>query len=133
MAEPAELKSRTGLAILLWAADPDDPVRLATPFAHAAAAAALELQVEVYFSARAVLLLKPGVAEALRASERFDKTIAGWMKDALDHGARFFACSDALAAQGLALADLIPAGRHHGGAVQYALRAADPAWATLVF
>ena len=124
---------RRGVAILLWSADPADPVRLATPFAHAAAAAALELQVEVYFAARSVLLLKPGVTEQLRASERFDKTIADWMQDALDHGASFFACSDALAAQGLTHADLIPAGRHHGGAVQYASRAADPAWATLVF
>lgn len=124
---------RTGLALLLWAADPDDPVRLATPFAHAAAAAALELRVEVFFTARAVLLLQPGVAGQLRASGRFDKTIADWMDDALAHGAHFFACSDALAGQGLALADLIPAGRQHGGAVQYACRAADPAWATLVF
>lgn len=124
---------RTGLAILLWSADPDDPVRLATPFAHAAAAAALEMQVEVYFSARAVLLLQHGVAGQLRASDRFDKTIADWMQDALDHGARFFACSDALAAQGLTHDDLIPAGRRHGGAVQYASRAAHSAWATLVF
>jgi predicted peroxiredoxin len=127
------VKQKTGLAILLWAADPDEPERLATPFAHAAAAAALELQVEVYFSARSVLLLKPGVAESLRASERFEKTITDWMQDALDHGARFFACSDSLAAQGLAMADLMPAARHHGGAVQFAMRAADPAWATLVF
>jgi len=124
---------RAGLAILLWAADPDDPVRLATPFAQAAAAAALDMQVEVYFTARSVLLLKPGVAEQLRASERFDKTIADWMKDALDHGARFFACTDALAAQGLTHEDLVPAGRRHGGAVQYASRAAHSAWATLVF
>ncbi|HEY1130337.1 MAG TPA: DsrE family protein [Roseateles sp.] len=124
---------RAGLAILLWAADPADPVRLATPFAHAAAAAALDMQVEVYFTARAVLLLKPGVAGQLRASDRFDKTIADWMDDALEHGARFFACSDALAAQGLTHEDLIPAARRHGGAVQYASRAAHSAWATLVF
>lgn len=124
---------RTGLAILLWATDPHDPVRLATPFAQAAAAAALDMRVEVYFTARAVLLLRPGVAEGLRASDRFDKSIADWMKDALDHGASFFACSDALTAQGLTLADLIPAGRRHGGAVQYASRAAHSAWTTLVF
>lgn len=124
---------KTGLALLLWAADPDDPVRLATPFAHAAAAAAMELQVEVYFSARAVRLLLPGVAESLRASDRFDKSIADWMQDALDHGARFLVCTDALAAQGLSHADLIPAARQHGGAVQFTARAADPAWATLVF
>lgn len=127
------MTARSGLAILLWAADPADPVRLATPFAHAAAAAALELQVEVYFSARSVLLLRTGVAEGLRASDRFDKTIADWMHDALDHGARFLACTDALAAHGLTQADLIPAARQHGGALQFAARAADPAWATLVF
>lgn len=124
---------KTGLAILLWNADPDAPARLATPFAHAAAAAALELQVEVYFSARAVLLLRPGVADGLRASTRFDKTIADWMQEALDHGASFLSCSDALAAQGLTQEDLIPAGRQHGGAVQFITRASDPAWATLVF
>ncbi|WP_422013497.1 DsrE family protein [Roseateles sp.] len=124
---------KTGLAILLWAADPDAPGRLATPFAHASAAGAMEMPVEVYFSARAVLLLKPGVAEGLRASAYFDKTIAAWMQDALGHGARFFACSDALAAQGLTMAELMPAARHHGGAVQFVARAADPAWATLVF
>jgi predicted peroxiredoxin len=124
---------KTGLAILLWAADPEAPARLATPFAHASAAAAMEMPVEVYFSARAVLLLKPGVAEGLRASAYVDKTIAAWMQDALGHGARFFACSDALAAQGLTMAELMPAARQHGGAVQFVSRAADPAWATLVF
>lgn len=125
--------TKTGLAMLLWSADPDSPARLATPFAHAAAAAAMDLQVEVYFAARAVLLLQPGVAEGLRASAFFDKTIADWMRDALGHGARFFVCSDALAAQGLTMAELMPAARRHGGAVQFVSRAADPAWATLVF
>lgn len=125
--------ARTGLAILMWAADPADPVRLATPFAQAAAAAALEMDVEVYFTARSVLLLQPGVAEGLRASARFPKTIADWMQDALDHGARFLSCTDALAAHGLTHADLMTAARQHGGAVQFAARAADPAWATLVF
>lgn len=124
---------RTGLAILLWSADPAEPARLATPFAHAAAAAAMELQVEVYFSARSVLLLQPGVAAGLRASERFDKTIADWMQDALDHGAQFLACSDALAAQGLTLDGLMPEARRHGGTVQFTARAMDPAWASLVF
>jgi hypothetical protein len=132
MAEP-DHRLKTGLAILLWAADPTAPARLATPFAHAAAAAAMELQVEVYFAARAVLLLQRGVAENLRASTHFDKTIAAWMQDALAHGAEFLACSDALAANGLTSQDLIPACRRHGGSVQFISRAVDPAWATLVF
>ncbi len=130
MAEPAAV---TGLAILLWAADPAQPQRLATPFFHAAAAGALELQVEIYFSARAVLLLKPGVAEGLHASELHPMSIAQHMQQALDHGARFLACSDALQAHGLSRAALIPACSGHGGALQFMVRLADPAWRTLVF
>ena len=34
-----------GVAILLWAADPAQPERLATPFFHAAAAAAMDVPV----------------------------------------------------------------------------------------
>ena len=47
---------RRGLAILLWATDPDDPARCATPFFHAAAAAAMDLEVELYFASRSVRL-----------------------------------------------------------------------------
>ncbi|MCH7342423.1 DsrE family protein [Pelomonas sp. CA6] len=132
MAESAAV-SPSGLAILLWSCDPDDPVRLATPLHHAAAAAAMELRVELYFSARAVLLLKPGVAEGLRAVPHSPKTIAQYLQDAVDHGAELLACTDALQAHGLARDALIPACRRHGGAVQFIARVADPAWRTLVF
>lgn len=130
MAESAAVK---GLALLLWASDPARPELLATPFFHAAAAAALELEVEIYFSARSVLLLAPGVAEGLRASERHPMTIAQHMRQAVAHGARLYACSDALQAQGLARGGLIPECRGHGGAVQFMGRLADPAWRCLVF
>jgi uncharacterized protein len=126
-----------GVAILLWSADAEAPHRLATPFAVAAAAAALELPVEVYFTARCVRLLLPGVAEGLRASQAepvpHARTIADAMRDALDHGARFYACSDALAAQGLALHELAPECSGHGGALQFAARAGDARWRALVF
>lgn len=125
--------SAAGVAILLWAADPDDPPRLATPFFHAAAAAALELPVEVYFTARSVHLLLPGVAAGLRASPHVDRTIADAMQAALDHGARFFACTDALHAQGIAGRPLITGCSGHGGALQFQVRAADLRWRTLVF
>ncbi len=132
MAEPAQ-RPVTGLAILLWAADPAQPARLATPFFHAAAAGALELEVEIYFSARSVLLLQPGVAEGLRASEHNAMTIAQHMQQALAHGARLLACTDALHANGMTREGLIPAVAGHGGAVQFMSRLADPAWRTLVF
>ena len=127
------LPSPQGIAILLWAAEPDAPHRLVTPFFHAAAAAAMDVPVEVYFSARSVLLLKPGVAAGLRASPHHDKTVLDAMREAVDHGAVFFACTDALHAHGLTQEGLIPECRQRGGAVMYMARVCEPGWRTLVF
>ena len=121
-----------GLAILLWASEPASPHRLATPFFHAAAAAAFDLPVEIYFSARSVLLLQPGVAASLRASERAS-TIHDAIRLAVGHGALLFACSDALEAQGLSRSALIPECTRRGGAVQFVARVTDLRWRTLVF
>lgn len=120
-----------GIAILLWSADPGCPERLATPFFHAAAAAAMDMPVEIYFSAASVRLLVPAVAVGLRASSRVEKTIADNLGEAA-LGARLFACSDALAAQGSAAPDLMP-GWWSGGAVQSAARAMDLRRRALVF
>lgn len=122
-----------GLAILLWAAEPEAPHRLATPFFHAAAAAAMEIPVEIYFTARSVQLLVPGVAESLRASARHDKTVLDAMREAVAHGAKLYACSDALDAQGVDGATLIAECHGRGGAVQFMARAADRRWRALVF
>lgn len=122
-----------GIAMLLWACEPGQPQRLGTPFFHAAAAAAMDLEVELYFSAASVRLLEPGVAAALRASDRHAKTVLDAMREAVSHGTRFFACADALQAQGLAFDGLIPECTGRGGAVQFMARAADPAWRVLVF
>lgn len=122
-----------GLAILLWAAEPQSPHRLATPFFHAAAAAAMEAPVEIYFTARSVHLLVPGVADGLRASPHHPKTVADAMREAVAHGARLYACTDALHAQGLAGVPLIPQCSGHGGAVQFMARALDLSWRTLVY
>lgn len=127
------LHSAEGLAILLWAADPGAPHRLATPFFHAAAAAAMEVPVEIYFTARSVQLLVPGVADALHASPRHDKSVGDALREAVSHGAILLACTDALHAQGIDPAGLIPQCRGHGGAVQFMARAIDLRWRTLVF
>jgi len=121
-----------GLAILLWASDPDMPQRLATPFFHAAAAAAMDIPVEIYFTACSVRLLVPGVAGSLRASAH-PKTILDAMREAIDHGAVLLACTDALVANGLEATPLIPECTRRGGAVQFMARAADLRWRTLVY
>ncbi|MDO5289249.1 MAG: DsrE family protein [Pseudomonadota bacterium] len=122
-----------GVAILLWAASPAVPERLATPFFHAAAAAAMDTPVELYFTAASVRLLAPGVAQGLRASAHHSKTIYDAMREAHDNGARFYACTDALHAQGLNPKALIPECSGPGGAVQFMARALDLRWRTLVF
>jgi len=122
-----------GVALLLWAADPAFPERLSTPFFQAAAAAALEVEVEVYFSAASVQLLAPRVADGLRSSELSPGTVGEAMRLAHQHGARFYACADALKAHGLRREDLIGLCNGLGGAVQFMARTLDPGWRTLVF
>lgn len=122
-----------GVAILLWAAAPETPHLLATPFFFAAAAAAMDMRVEIYFTARSVQLLVPGVAAGLRADLRSEKTILASMQEAVSHGAVLLACTDALRAQGLDHGGLIAECSGHGGAVQFMARAGDLRWRTLVF
>ena len=122
-----------GIAILLWSADPERPELLATPFFHAAAAAAMDLPVEIYFSARSVRLLGPGVAAGLRADPAHSKTVLDALREAVAHGAKLYACSDALHAQGVDPATLIPECSGRGGAVQFMARAGDLRWRALVF
>ena len=126
------MNTASGIAILLWASEPEAPHRLATPFFHAAAAAALDMPVEIYFTARSVRLLQPGVAQALHAAAH-EKSIYDAMREAVAHGAVFYACADALQANGLAGAVLIPECTRRGGAVQFMARASDLSWRTLVF
>jgi uncharacterized protein len=128
-----EAHQAEGIAILLWAADPGTPERLATPFFHAAAAAAMDVPVEVYFSAASVRLLVPGVAAGLRASPHHPKTVLDAMREAVAHGAVLLACTDALHAHGIDRRQLIPECRGHGGAVQFMARVADLRWRSLVF
>jgi uncharacterized protein len=128
-----ETNSLGGVAILLWASEPEAPHRLVTPFFHAAAAAAMDMPVELYFTARSVHLLVPGVSAGLRASSMTDRTVYDAMREAAAHGAVFYACTEALRAQGLEGQTLIAECAGHGGAVQFMSRAADPVWRTLVF
>ena len=68
------------LAILVWAADPGRPELCATPFYFAAAAAAMDVEVEMYFTARSVELLRRGVAETLQAAAGSGKSVADFRR-----------------------------------------------------
>lgn len=122
-----------GIAIQLWQCDPDDPQRLSTPFFDAAAAAAFDVPVEMYFTARSVLLLKPGVAAQLYSGDQQNKSVYAYMQEAVSHGVQFYACTDALAVYGLRDQPLIPECKGHGGVVRFMARVLEPDWRTLIF
>jgi hypothetical protein len=126
-------QTMAGVAIQLWSADADKPHLLATPFLHAATAAAMDATVEMYFTARSVRLLVPGAAQVLRVSEHSDQSILDLMREAVAQGARLLACADALHAAGIDTQSLIPECAGRGGSVQFMARVLDPRRRALVF
>jgi predicted peroxiredoxin len=121
------------LAILLWATSPEIPHLCATPFFHAAAAAAMDIEVEIYFTSKSVALLVPGVAAGVCGGPKSSVNIYEHMRQAAHFGARFLACTDALAAHGIDTSNLIPEVSGFGGAAAFIGRVLDPDWATLSY
>ena len=105
----------------------------ATPFFHAVAAAAMDVDVEIYFTSASVLLLKRGIADALATGPRRVATVYSFMQDAARLGVRFYACSQALAEHGLDQNEFIPELTGVAGAATYVARTLDDDWATVVY
>ena len=122
----------TGIAFLLWAADVASPEQCTTPFSHAAVAAAFDLEVEIYFTGRAIRLLHPDVAAALHAGSD-PRSVYDYMRDAHEQGAKFYACPTALEAQQLSAQHLIAEISGVAGAAAFIARVADRDWATLTY
>lgn len=121
------------VAILLWAADPEQPHLCATPFFHAAAAAAMDVEVEIYFTSRSVKLLAKGVAQALFTGPRQRESVYAFMQRASEHGAKFYACSHAMEEHGVAQSDFIPEVTGIAGATVFMARCLEERWATVTY
>jgi predicted peroxiredoxin len=65
------------VAILPWATDPAPPYLCGMPFFHAAAAGAMNAEIEAYFTSKSVRLLEQGVAGQAGA--------AAWMGRCMDN------------------------------------------------
>ncbi len=124
---------RSKLAILLWSATPERPQLCATPFVHAAAAAAFDCEVEIHFAGPAVRLLVAGVADSLRPWPGVDTSIYQMMRQAANLDVRFRACAMAMGALVDKDEALIPEYTGTVAASAFVARALDPEWATLVF
>lgn len=85
------------LVIVLWSADPSAPDRAAAPFVYALAARALEIDVEMHFTADAVRWLFEGVAAGAYTDRARSKTVRDFIGEAAAAGVRLYACAMALA------------------------------------
>jgi predicted peroxiredoxin len=91
MADPGKL------VIVMWAADPSAPDRAAAPFVYALAARALEIDVELHFTAGAVCWLFEGVAAEAYTDRGRTKTVRDFIAEASAAGVGLYACAMALA------------------------------------
>ncbi len=96
---------------------------MATPIYLAAAAAAMDMDVSIYFTVHGPTLLKKGVPESVRV-QRVDASgapldgapIGHFLEQARDLGVRFLVCQPSLDLNGLAMDDLIDGVEMIGGA-----------------
>jgi len=121
------------LAILLWGATVDWPQLCATPFVHAAAAAAFDCEVEIHFAGPTVRLLVAGVAESLKPWPGSEVSIYAMMRQAANLDVKFYACGMAMNALVGADEPLIPEYVGTAAASAFVQRTLDPEWATLVY
>jgi uncharacterized protein len=96
------------LLIVLMNTDPRNVEELGAPFYYAAVAAAMDYEVDVLCTATAGKLMLAGVAAGLNVKPGDPKTVHDWIKEAHDHGARFWACPANLALFDKTERDLIP-------------------------
>ena len=121
------------LVMLLSAADPANPDSWILPLSHAVAAAAMDVEVEVYFAGASVRLLAKGVAERVRADAGAGRSAYQLMCSAAELGARFYACAGELQANGLSESDLIAQCCGIAGSASFVARVMDDEWKSLTY
>jgi len=93
----------------------ESPERSATVFFLAAAAAAMDIEVGIYFTQFGPTLLQRGVPEALQI-KKGGAALGHFMDQARDLGVRFYVCQPSLDLNNLKMADLIEGIEMIGGA-----------------
>ena len=94
----------------------DDPGRCATPFFLAASAAAMEVEVGIYFTMYGPTLLQKDVVDKIGPKGDQGMPLAHFIKQATDLGVKLYVCQPSLELNDLALEDLIDGVVMIGGA-----------------
>lgn len=121
------------LVIMLLMIGPDQPDLCGTPFFQAASAAAMDVEVEVFFASSAVKLLKQGIAHDIYPFDNKVKSVYSFMQDAAELGVKFYACGGALDANGVVRADLISECSGIVGGATYISRVMDDEWKSVSY
>jgi hypothetical protein len=93
----------------------ESPERSATVFFLAASAAAMDIDVAIYFTQFGPTLLQRGVPESLQV-KKGGAPLGHFMDQARDLGVRFYVCQPSLELTGLKMPDLIDGVEMIGGA-----------------
>lgn len=93
----------------------DEPSKSATPFYLATAAAAMDMEVGIYFTMHGPTLLQKSIQDTLTAKQG-GAPLATFIKQAQDIGVRFLVCQPSLDLNDLAMDDLIDGVEMIGGA-----------------
>jgi predicted peroxiredoxin len=93
----------------------DEPSKAATPFYLATAAAAMDMEVSIYFTMHGPTLLEKGTADDLTVKDG-GAPLHTFIKQAQDIGVRFLVCQPSLNLVDLEMDDLIDGVEMIGGA-----------------
>ncbi|MCX6054777.1 MAG: DsrE family protein [Chloroflexi bacterium] len=104
--------------MIIMTSGPDTPRRCATPFFFASLAIAMENEVTMFFTIDGTLLLKKGMAETIYPKAG-GKPVSGFLKDAMDAGVNFIACTASMELHDLTADDLIDGVKMVGGATMW--------------
>lgn len=116
--------------LIVMTSGPDTPRRCATPFFFGTLAAAMEYDVTMFFTIDGTLLLKKGMAETIYPKAG-GKPVSDFLKDALEAGVKFTACTASTELHDLQPSDLIDGVKMVGGAAMWQM--AEDAKTTLTF
>ena len=94
----------------------ESPERCATPFFLAAAAAAMENEVGIYFTMNGPTLLRKGTAEKIGPKGDRGQPLSYFIDQALDVGVKLYVCQPSLDLHDLTMNDIVEGVKMIGGA-----------------
>ena len=118
---------------MLWSAGPEQPQLAAAPFVYALAARALEIDVDMHFTARTVRWLVPGVADAAHTDAERTKSVGDFIREVKAAGVKLYACSMAMHEHARGAALITECDGHAGAATVVSETMLDSRTRTLIF